>query len=190
MKRLLAAIAGSLALSACAGVPSPTLRSASEPVSATAPALAACGDEAPAPDAPVYAFFTCAADSVEARPVARPAQAADSESRLEAALSGLLGGPTADEQAAGYFSFFSAETELALNAVTIEPDGTAIVDLEDIRGLIPNASSSAGSELLLAQLNATVFQVAEVTGVEYRIDGSCEAFWEWLQRSCEIVPRP
>jgi len=190
MKRLLAAIAGSLALSACAGVPSPTPGNTSEPVSATEPAMAACKDEAPAPDAPVYAFFSCAADSVEARPVARHGQAADPESRLEAALSGLLGGPTPDEQAAGYFSFFSEETELALNAVTIEPDGTAVVDLGDIRGFIPNASSSAGSELLLAQLNATVFQVAEVTGVEYRIDGSCEAFWEWLQRSCEIVPRP
>jgi len=192
MKRLLAVIAGSLALSACAGVPSPTPGVASEPVSATAPALAACGDETPPPDAPVYAFFSCAdlPGGADPRPVPRVAHAADPVTRLESAVIGLLGGPNEAEREAGYFSFFSEVTALALNEVSIEPDGTAVVDLGDIRGLIPNASSSAGSELLLAQLNATAFQVAEVTGVEYRIDGSCEAFWEWLQRSCEIVPRP
>jgi hypothetical protein len=26
--------------------------------------------------------------------------------------------------------------------------------------------------------------------VEYRMEGSCEAFWEWLQFGCQKVLRP
>lgn len=191
MKRLLAVIGASLTLVACADTPSPTPEVASEPASG-APATAPCSDGAPPPEAPVYAFFSCA-DSphgADPRPVPRTAHAADPVTRLESAVIGLLGGPSEEEREAGYFSFFSDETALALNEVSIEPDGTAAVDLGDVRRLLANASTSAGSELLLAQLNATVFQVQEVTSVEYRIDGSCDVFWEWLQRECEIVPRP
>jgi len=194
MKCLLAAIAGSLALSACAGVSSPTPGSASEPVSATAPALAACGDEAPAPGAPVYAFFTCADDDAappwETYPVPRTAQAADALGRLEAALTGLVAGPTDAEAALGYTSFFSAQTAGSLNRVELEPNGFAIVDLGDVRPFMGTASTSTGMQVFLSQLNATVFQVEEVTAVEYRIDGSCQTFWEWLQSICNVVPRP
>jgi hypothetical protein len=35
-----------------------------------------------------------------------------------------------------------------------------------------------------------VFQFDWVRSVEYRLDGSCDAFWEWLQRSCQVVTRP
>jgi hypothetical protein len=54
------------------------------------------------------------------------------------------------------------------------------VDFGDLRSVIPNASTSAGSRLL-SQLDATVFQFPTVTSVTYRIDGSCQAFGEWLQ---------
>ena len=109
---------------------------------------------------------------------------------LRAALEQLLAGPTDGERFRGLHSWFSEETAGMLNDVTIGPDGTAVVDFGDLRPVIPNASTSAGSDQLLAQLEATVFQFASVTGVEYRIDGSCEAFWEWLQRSCHTVVRP
>ena len=56
--------------------------------------------------------------------------------------------------------------------------------------LIPNATSSAGSEQLLSSLDSTVFRVPNVTAVEYRLNGSCDAFWEWLQRGCTVVRRP
>ncbi len=65
-----------------------------------------------------------------------------------------------------------------------------MVDVGDLRPLIPNASTSAGSEMLLAQLGATVFQFPTVASVEYRIEGSCDAFFEWLQRGCEVIERP
>ncbi len=157
----------------------------------TLQALEPCAEGAPPAEAPVYAFFTCAGAPLpsDPRPVAREAQAADPEGRLEAAVSGLLAGPTQAERQAGYTSFFSEETALALNSAVIDADGLATVDLGDIR-FLSNASTSAGSEVLLGELNATVFQFDEIVAVEYRINGSCRAFWEWLQRACEVVPRP
>lgn len=140
----------------------------------------------------MYAFFHCADAEpfADPRPVPRDARAADLVSRLDAAMRGLVGGPTEAERAAGYTSFFSEATEHAVRGVAIGGDGTAIVDLEDIRPFMNNASTSAGAASLLSQLNATVFQIEEVTAVEYRIEGSCAAFWEWLQGSCTVVERP
>ncbi len=58
-----------------------------------------------------------------------------------------------------------------------------------IEARIPGASSSTGSTLLLLELNGTVFSIPQVRSVEYRLEGSCEAFWEWLQYDCRIVER-
>lgn len=108
---------------------------------------------------------------------------------LRASLDALLAGPTPAERDDGLSSWFSEATAGVLNDVTIDGEGRAVVDLADLRPIIPNASTSAGSERLLAELDATVFQFPTVTSVEYRIDGNCEAFWNWLQRSCEVVER-
>lgn len=117
------------------------------------------------------------------------AVAAD-EPPLDAALAALLEGPTEEERAAGITSWFSSETADALDSVETGPDGTAVVDFADLHMLIPNATSSAGSEQLLSSLDSTVFRVPNVTAVEYRLNGSCDAFWEWLQRGCTVVRRP
>jgi spore germination protein GerM len=111
---------------------------------------------------------------------------------LRASLEQLLLGPTDAEQASGLSSFFSAAGtgDLAVD-VTIQDGGTAVVDLDSrLPERIPNASTSAGSQQLVAELNATVFQFPTVTAVEYRLGGSCEAFWSFLQRSCETIARP
>ena len=87
-------------------------------------------------------------------------------------------------------SWFTSATAGALRSVSIDSVGHAIVDFADLRTLIPNASSSAGSEMLLAELNATVFGVTAIRSVDYLIEGRCDLFWEWLQRSCQTVRRP
>jgi spore germination protein GerM len=171
---------------ACAG-PDPT----STAPSPALPTPVACADVAEPPDADVLAYFHCAgAELEEPRPVVRPAAADDATARLDAALRGLIAGPTDAERNAGYISLFSEQTALAMLSVEIGPDGVAVVDFADLRVVMNNASTSSGSQILLAQLEATVFQIEEVTAVEYRIHGSCDTFWEWLQRACEVVPRP
>jgi hypothetical protein len=49
--------------------------------------------------------------------------------------------------------------------------------------VIPNASSSCGSALLLSQLDRTARQFRSVRRAVYSFDGSSSAFYEWLQRS-------
>jgi hypothetical protein len=105
------------------------------------------------------------------------------------ALQNLLAGPDAAERAAGIESWFSDATRGALVSATVDRAGRATIDFANLRSMIPNASSSAGSAALLAELNGTVFEFAEVRSIEYRMDGSCDAFWEWLQYGCRTETR-
>ena len=112
--------------------------------------------------------------------------------RLRVALQLLTRGPSPEEEARGLSSFFSTDSSGLIESARIE-GRRLVLELGDFRSLIPNASSSAGSRAFLDELNGTVFSnsdVAEVEEVEYRLDGSCEAFWTFLQRGCMIVERP
>jgi hypothetical protein len=125
----------------------------------------------------VTVFFTCGVDDP---PVASYRLAPATTGVLRGALEQLLAGPTPPEASAGLESWFSPATAAMLDSVVIEA-GRATVDFHDLRSVIPNASASAGSRLLMSQLDATVFQFPTVTSVIYRIEGDCEAFTEWLQ---------
>lgn len=115
--------------------------------------------------------------------------AADTEQLLVHTLEALLAGPTEAERAAGLQSWFSPATAGKLNDVTLNAQGHATVDFATFSALIPNASTSAGSTMLLAELRQTVFQFSEVQSVTFQFDGSCDAFWNWLQMSCQQVSR-
>lgn len=152
-------------------------------LAATLLLLAACDradpGAAPAPADPVPA------DSPPAPPVEVP----DPGAELRASLGRLLAGPPPGVHSDTVQTWFSASTAHALRSATVDSAGHAIVDFHDLRPVIPNASSSAGSTILLQELNAAVFRVPAVRSVEYRIDGSCDAFWEWLQYGCQVVTR-
>ncbi len=120
-------------------------------------------------------------------PVRRPIE--QETSALEAALTWLVRGPTPEEEASGIGSWFSDDTAASLRSVTLFPSGHAVVDFHDLRPVIPGASSSTGSTLLLQELNGTLFLLPEVRAVEYRMEGSCDLFWEWLQYGCQTVER-
>jgi Sporulation and spore germination len=100
---------------------------------------------------------------------------------LRGALRSLLAGPTAAERHRGYGGWFSARTAGRLRSVRLA-GGVAYVDFRDFRRLIPNASSSCGSALLLAQLDRTVRQFPAVRAAVYSFGGDRAAFYEWLQR--------
>lgn len=143
----------------------------------TAPAQAAQSDAAP-----VRVWFHRAESLVAVpRPGADPS--------LRGALESLLAGPTPAERSRGFDSWFEEETRDALQDVRMEGD-RALIDFDaSLPSAIPGAGSSAGSEVLLGALDSTVFQFPSVQAVEYRLDGSCDAFWEWLQRECAVVRR-
>jgi spore germination protein GerM len=110
------------------------------------------------------------------------------EQVLEAALGALVEGPRPEEREEGISSFFGPGTEGLLRGVAFRGD-TAVVEFGDLQEAVPNASSSTGSFHFLMELNGTAFAVPGVEAVEYRMDGSCEAFWNFLQRSCQVVSR-
>jgi hypothetical protein len=101
---------------------------------------------------------------------------------LRGAVRALLAGPTAAERARGYGGWFSAKTAGHLRDVRIA-HGVAYIDFRAFAADIPNASTSCGSTLLLAQLDRTARQFPTVERTVYSFNGSREAFYEWLQRA-------
>ena len=152
------------------------------------------GDEAVRPAADemaVTVWFSC--DGTDGRPrLGSVTRVVPRSPRvLTATLRELVAGPTAAERSRSLSSWFSDATKDVLRSVSTS-DGRAIVDLDgDLRQVISGASSSAGSARLLAELDANVFQFRSVQTAEYRLDGSCEAFTEWVQiGGCEPRRRP
>jgi hypothetical protein len=145
--------------------------------------LHGCGEG----EAPEHPGETDDRPGVEAPPTEVPAPL---DVALTEVLERLLAGPTREEREAGRFSWFSEETAGMLRSVEVDGEGLAVVDFHDLRPVIPGASSSAGSEALLDELNGAVFRFPGVTSVEYRIEGSCSVFWEWLQYDCQVVTAP
>jgi hypothetical protein len=143
--------------------------------------------DAPAPPegvATVQVVFSCDEVAVGTwRPL--PAERTDT---LRFALEQLLRGPSPEEEQAGLASFFSAGTAGMVRDVAVR-DGVAYIDFQDFSRLIPNASTSAGSRQLLDQIAGTVFQFDAIREAELSFNGSCAAFWNWLQRSCERLTR-
>lgn len=128
-------------------------------------------------------------------PVRRPSRygtddRSDPVHRLHEALEWLVRGPTPEERSAGVRSWFSDETVGVVRSVEVDDEGRATIDFVDLRPLIPNASTSFGSTMLLQELNGTVFQFPEIRSAEYRMEGSCDLFWDWLQYGCQIVVSP
>jgi hypothetical protein len=58
--------------------------------------------------------------------------------------------------------------------------------------LVNNASTSTGGQFFLGELLANAFHFEEVRSVEFRVNGSCEALWEFLQAGpiCNVSDRP
>jgi len=104
--------------------------------------------------------------------------------RAQAALEQLFKGPTQSEQEQGYNSFFSQQTAGVLKGFKVE-GATAYVNLADIRQIIPNASTSCGSQAFLAELETTLKD--SLPGLErviFAIHGEPRTFYDWMQFGC------
>lgn len=101
----------------------------------------------------------------------------------KASLEELFKGPTDEEKSQGYVSWFSKKTSEILKSIKIE-DGTAYVDLLDIRQLMPNVSASCGSAQFLAEVETTLKQFDSIKKVIIAIEGKPLTFYEWIQIGC------
>lgn len=71
----------------------------------------------------------------------------DDVQHIGAAFDQLVTGPTDEETDAGAGSSFTADASSVITSVTVT-DALLIVDFVDLRPLLPNASTSCGSEAL------------------------------------------
>jgi hypothetical protein len=139
----------------------------------------------------VKVYFTVAgSETMELRAVSRTVQATRTVAGVVfSTLKELLKGPTDAEKAEGLISWFSPATAGCITGTAADPNGTLWVYFTGLNTIIPNASTSAGSQMLLSELNATVFQFDQIRTVWYLLDGSSAAFWEWLQYEDHAVTR-
>jgi len=114
----------------------------------------------------------------------RQRQVPKTEGVAAAALRQLFAGPTEDETAGGYRSPFSAATAGLLRRVVIE-HGTAYVDLNDPRALLPGATSSCGAAEFHTAIERTLRQFPTVRRVILAIDGEPRRFYEWMGQDCD-----
>lgn len=169
--------------------PSTTTSTIANPPASTSPSTQATTTSTALPDAvTVHLAFSAGDGSDCSEVVAVPRFVAANADPMKAAFDLLVAGPTADEIAGGASSLFSEATAGSVRSASLD-SGLLTVDFEDVRGDLNNASTTCGSEALLAQLNGTAFQFIEVERVTYTIDGSCEAFSNWLQRDCGVFAR-
>lgn len=144
------------------------------------------GDEATI----VQVYFTCGARSQPGGDTFVYRTIDEEDDPFSETLVKLTIGPTSEEIALGFRSIFSPEAGGRLEDVTLDA-GSALVDfatLADPSSLAPDN----GAQFFIVNLNANVFQYPEVDTVEYRLGGSCDAFWEHLgidDDGCRVVTR-
>ncbi len=194
MRNLVGLLFGILLLASCSGsdeaqvtttgseTTSPTTTASTTAESTTSTEATTSSSAAPTGES-VEVFFGVGDGSDCAMVQAFGRDGADSVDLYRATFQLLAAGPSEPEMAAGASSFFSAATADVVKSATLT-EGLLRVDFTDIRALIPNASTSCGSEALLAQLNGTAFQFPEVERTRFLIEGSCGDFANWLQREC------
>ena len=160
---------------------------------ATESPMPAASETVGEPDAPegmtaVWVYYSDASTFLPVQ-VSRSVPATDNQAVLvHSTMKELVKGPTEAEKSSGLYSWFSAETAgTVIGMAAAGGDFTA--DFTGWNKLIPNASTSAGSQILLSELNSTMFQFNFVYIVNYTLDNNCAAFWEWLQMGCHSVTR-
>jgi Sporulation and spore germination len=111
------------------------------------------------------------------------------EDPISTAMEALLAGPTAEESAAGFTSWFSSGTADALLDASVDADGLAMIDLDgdSILGM-NNVSTTRGGDFFRGQLYGTAFALEEVSEVGFSIDGSTSAFCAMMELIPECTP--
>ena len=110
--------------------------------------------------------------------------------RLETALRAVLDGPSELERAQGMLAVVPEGSGELLAGITLESDGLVEADFTQSLSEVDNLSTSARSGAFLRAMRATALQFDEVTALELRIDGSCDAFFEHLQSTCQHFAKP
>lgn len=106
---------------------------------------------------------------------------------LTTTMKEMTKGIEPEEQALGFRSPFPSGAESSFLGVSLQ-EGTAYIEF-DAEIFPDGADTTEGSQIFLSTLNANVFQFDTISAVEYRLGGSCSAFFQQLGRECERITR-
>ena len=155
----------------------------------TAPAI--CIEEEPPSDAVTVlkVFYPCGNSDLAIGGTSIYRAIPPTDLVLTATLREMVKGVDAEEAALGFKSPFPAGAEGSSLGVTLVRDtGTAIPEFT-IDVFPDGVATPEGAQIFLSTLNANVFQFDTIQQVEYRLGGSCDAFWQQLGSRCEVVTR-
>lgn len=174
------------------GAPAPTLAEGepAPPSTTVAPEDAPpCREAAPETGSGMVlrVYYTCGPSTVPTASSFVYRVVPDSSAVLTATIGELVKGPDEAERDLGFVSFFSPATSGALANINLAA-GKATLDLTGIAE-ITNLTTATGGQFFVANLNANVFQFDTIDSVEYRLDGSCDAFWALFQSECQVITR-
>ena len=100
----------------------------------------------------------------------------------KAALEQLFAGPTAEEQAKGFYSDFSDAIKSLLISVNIK-NRNAYVNMRDLSGTssIGNFTTSCGGSNFFGQVESTLKQFPGIRKVFFAFEGDPSHFYDWMQ---------
>ncbi len=106
-----------------------------------------------------------------------------SDDQAKDVLLHLFSGPTYSEKSKGYSSMFSEKTANILKSIKIV-NRVAYINLNDIRSLMTEVSSSCGSKEFITAVDETLRNNKLADKAIFAINSSVEAFYEWIQIGC------
>lgn len=155
--------------------------------SVAAPAI--CIETEPSSDAAtvLQVFFPCGSNDLAIGGTYVYRAVAPTDLVLTTTLREMAKGLETDEAALGFKSPFPEDSAGSFLGVSIS-EGTAFLEFNS--GIFPEgADTPEGAQIFLSTLNANVFQFDTINQVEYRLGGSCDAFWQRLDADCETITR-
>lgn len=121
-------------------------------------------------------------------PYERAKSRAGIEGLLEAQVYDLLEGVSPEEEALGFFSYFS--NPAALQSLELSPRGEVVVDFNgNVAEQVGHLHTGYATHTMLQQIFRTLFQFRDVTSVRVTLDGSCDAFGNLIGGPCQDVSR-
>jgi hypothetical protein len=145
-------------------------------------------DQPPAADATVVrVFYPCGGNDTANDQVYVYRVIPKTDLVLTATLRELVKGLDQEEADLGFRSPFPPGAEGSFLGATID-SGTAFPEFT-IDVFPDGVDTPEGAQIFLSTLNANVFKFGTINAVQYRLGGSCDAFWQQLGSNCETITR-
>ncbi len=152
---------------------------------------AVCADEEPPDDdvTVLRVFYPCGSNPLASGAVWVYRAVAPTDLVLTTTMKEMVNGLTEEEAGLGYRSPFPDTAPGSFLGATIDREESKAF-LEFTTDVFPDGvDTPEGAQVFLSTLNANVFQFSTINQVEYRLGGSCDAFWQQLGGSCDVITR-